>query len=43
MEKSAEKWRPGGRRRPPVGVQVATPPVGVRGLCPLMLFNKYKT
>ena len=31
MEKSAEKWGPGGRRRPPVGSRGATPPVGVRG------------
>ena len=31
MEKSVEKWGPGGRRRPPVGVQGTTPPVGVRG------------
>ena len=26
MDKSAEKWGSGGRRRPPVGVQVAMPP-----------------
>ena len=25
MEKSAEKWEPGGRRRPPVGVQGGSP------------------
>ena len=43
MEKSAEKWGPGGRRRPPVGVQGATPPVGVRRRSPLKLSNKNKT
>ena len=45
MEKSAEKWGPGGRRMPPVGVQGGTPPVGVRGRIPLKLklFNKNKT
>ena len=44
MEKSAEKWGPGGRRRPSVRVQGATPPVGVRGLGPkLKLFNENKT
>ena len=34
MEKSAEKWGPGGRRRLPVGAQGATLPVGVRGVKP---------
>ena len=46
MEKSAEKWGPGGRRRPSVGVQRATTPVGVRGRSSLKLklklFNKSK-
>ena len=32
-----------GRRRPPVGVQGATLPVGVRGRSPLKLLNKNKT
>ena len=42
VEKSAEKWGSGGCRRPPVVVQGATPPVGVRGRRPLKLklFNK---
>ena len=42
MEKSAEKWGPGGLLRPPVGIKGAMPPVGVRGLRPLTLklFNK---
>ena len=35
MEKSAEKWGPGGRRRPPVGVQGSP--------LKLKLFNKNKT
>ena len=43
MEKSAGKWGPGGRRRPPVGVQGAMLPVGVRGQSPLKLSNKNKT
>ena len=47
MEKSAEKWGTGGRRRPPVGVQRATPLVVVRGRSTLKLklklFNKNKT
>ena len=45
MEKSAEKWGPEGRRRPPVGVQGATPLVGVWGQSSLKLklFNKNKT
>ena len=42
MEKSAEKWGPGGRRRPPEGVQGATFPVGVRGQSHLKLSNKNK-
>ena len=43
MEKSAEKWGPGGRRRPPVEVQGAMPPAGARGQSPLKLSNKNKT
>ena len=46
MEKSAEKLGPGDRRRPLVGVQGATPSVGVTGQSPLKLklklFNKNK-
>ena len=38
MEKSAEKWGPGGCRRPPVGVQGAMPPVGGQGAKPLEAF-----
>ena len=43
MEKSAEKWGPGGHRRPPVGVRRGTPPIGVRRQIALKLFNKNKT
>ena len=47
MEKSAEKWGPGGRRKPPVGAQGATALVGVRRRSSLKLklklFNKNKT
>ena len=44
MEKSAEKWGPGGRRRPPVGVQGATLLMGNMGRSPLKLkgFNNKK-
>ena len=38
MEKSDEKWGPGGRRRPPVGVQGESP-LKLK----LKLFNKSKT
>ena len=43
MEKSAEKWGPGGRRRLPVGVQGGTPLVRGPGGNALKLFNKNKT
>ena len=36
MEKSAEKWGPGGHTKPPVGVQGGSP-------LKLKLFNKNKT
>ena len=41
MEKSAEKWGPGGRRRPLVGVQGAMPPVAFAPL-KLKLFGNKK-
>ena len=43
MENLVEKWGPGGRRRPSVGVEGGTPPVGIKGQSPLKLFNKNKT
>ena len=42
MEKSAEKWGPGGRRRPPVGVQGAMPLVGGQGALAEAFLTKNK-
>ena len=42
MEKSAEKWGPGSRRRLPVGGPGGNAPDGGKGAMPLEVFNKNK-